>query len=237
MHRTSSRTALWALPLLLASCAGTRTLADPTLLIRTDGGMELGVSTDYGVIFLGSTAQAGDIDMTVWFGDGPSIEKSAIEPLGGDLFTAETEIRLPSVPLSFDDPVLGDVLTVMGRNGPAVWSQEVRVLSDPRVYGVLLEVPEMMRGRPDQIGAGVDGRFVPGSVRQPPWPQRIMTREAGQYVVAVTGGDERKNTEGLLRAWALLDAEIRRTTLLVIATAAPAPVPPVPDLRRKLSAH
>jgi len=147
--------ARWALPLLLASCVGSRTLADPTLLIQTDGGMELGVSTEYGVVFLGRTARSGDVDMTVWFGDGPSIEKSAIEPLGGDLFTAETEIRLPSVPLSFEDPLPGDILTIIGREGGTTWSEDVRVLSDPRIYGVILEVPEMMRGRPDQVGAGI----------------------------------------------------------------------------------
>ena len=147
--------ALWALPLLLASCVGTRTLADPTLVIRTDSGTELGVSTDYGVIFLGRTASSGMIDMTVWFGDGPSIEKSAIEPLGGALFTAETEIRLPNVPLSFDDPSPGDVLTIMGRNSSGVWSEDVQVLSDPRAFGLLLEIPEPMRGELDQIGAGV----------------------------------------------------------------------------------
>ena len=151
----SRQCALWALPLLLASCVGTRTLADPTLVIRTDAGTELGVSTDYGVIFLGRTASSGIIDMTVWFGDGPSIEKSAIEPLGGDLFTAETEIRLPNVPLSFDDPIPGDILTVMGRNAGGVWSEDVKVLTDPRAFGLLLEIPEPMRGELDQIGAGV----------------------------------------------------------------------------------
>ncbi|MCH2107521.1 MAG: hypothetical protein MK291_12870 [Planctomycetes bacterium] len=155
MRHTTSQRALWALPLLLASCAGTRTLADPTLLIQTEGGRELGVSTEYGVVFLGHTSSSGDVNMTVWFGDGPSIEKSAIEPLGGDLFTAETEIRLPSVPLSFDDPTPGDVLTIIGREGGSVWSEDVLVLEDPRVYGLLLAVPEKMRGRNDQIGAGV----------------------------------------------------------------------------------
>jgi len=155
MLHTMTQRALWALPLLLASCAGTRTLADPTLLIQTEGGRELGVSTEYGVVFLGRTASSGDVDMTVWFGDGPSIEKSAIEPLGGDLFTAETEIRLPSVPLSFDDPTPGDILTIVGREGGTVWSEDVLVLEDPRVYGLLLAVPEKMRGRNDQIGAGI----------------------------------------------------------------------------------
>ena len=155
MRYNTSRSALWALPLLLASCAGTRTLADPTLLIQTEGGRELGVSTEYGVVFLGRTASAGDVDMTVWFGDGPSIEKSAIEPLGGDLFTAETEIRLPSVPLSFDDPTPGDILTIIGREGGTVWSEDILVLEDPQIFGLLLAVPEKMRGRSDQVGAGI----------------------------------------------------------------------------------
>ena len=33
--------------------------------------------------------------------------------------------------------------------------------------------------------------------------------QVDRYVVSVTGGDERKNTEGLLRAWGLLDPAIR----------------------------
>jgi hypothetical protein len=155
MPHTLLQRALCALPILAASCAGTRTLADPTLLMQTTAGTELGVSTDYGIVFLGRTARSGNVNLTAFFGDGPSIEKSAIEPLGGDLYTAEVEIRLPSVPISFDEPAPGDILTVIGRIGASTWSQDVRVLSDPRVYGVIVEVPEVMRERPDQIGAGI----------------------------------------------------------------------------------
>jgi len=184
MRHTTHHRALWALPLLLASCAGTRTLADPTLLIQTEGGRELGVSTDYGVVFLGRTASSGDVDMTVWFGDGPSIEKSAIEPLGGDLYTAETEIRLPSVPLSFDDPVPGDILTVVGREGSTVWSEDVKVLSNPRVYGVLLEVPQMMRGRADQVGAGVYS-IPEGDLSK----MRLVAIASGVITISTADGD------------------------------------------------
>jgi len=81
-----------ALAALATSCVGSRTLTDPTLEIRTPHGSELGVSTDYGVIFLGRTAQSGSVEITAWFGDGPSIESSVIEPIGGGLYTAETEI-------------------------------------------------------------------------------------------------------------------------------------------------
>ena len=69
------------------------------------------------------------------------------------------------------------------------------------------------------IGAGVEDQFVPPSVRQLPRPTRVLPGQVDRYVVSVTGGDERKNTEGLLRAWGLLDPAIRTGRHLVIATA------------------
>jgi glycosyltransferase involved in cell wall biosynthesis len=74
-------------------------------------------------------------------------------------------------------------------------------------------------GRIRSIGAGVEEQFVPPSVRSLPRPDRVLPPAVGRYVVSVTGGDERKNTEGLLRAWALLDPAVRRKRHLVIATA------------------
>lgn len=70
------------------------------------------------------------------------------------------------------------------------------------------------------IGAGVDDQFVPPTATAHPRPDRILPREVGRYVVSVTGGDERKNTEGLLRAWAQVAPAIREGRHLVIATAA-----------------
>ena len=86
-----------------------------TLEIRTSGGSELGVATDYGVLFLGRTARSGEVRVVAWFGDGPSVEASVIEPLGGGLYTAETEIRLPTIPMSFRTPEPGERLYVVGR--------------------------------------------------------------------------------------------------------------------------
>ena len=89
-------------PLALGSsaCVGTRLLSDPTLTIHTQKGDELGVATEHGLVFLGHTATSGRAEVTAWFGDGPSVEPVVIEPVGGGLFTAETEIRLPSVTIS-----------------------------------------------------------------------------------------------------------------------------------------
>lgn len=74
-------------------------------------------------------------------------------------------------------------------------------------------------GRTRVIGAGVDDRFRPPGAD--PWPRltRLLGPSPRRFVLAVTGGDERKNTAGLLRAWGLLPAELRRDHLLVVAAA------------------
>ena len=141
--------------LACASCAGTRFLADPVLEVRTDQGRELGVATNSGVVFLGRTARSGEVEITAWFGDGASTEVAVVEPLGGGLFTAETEIRLPSVPISFDMPKNGAQVQVYGRSGNKRWEETLTVSSDPRVEGFLLPWSSRFDGHPEYVGAGV----------------------------------------------------------------------------------
>jgi hypothetical protein len=149
------RHAVLALALLASACQGTRKLTDPVLEIRSDNGAELGVATDYGLVFLGRTARSGPIDVTAWYGDGPSVESTVVEPLGGGLFTAMTEIKLPCVPMSFITPKPGSELIVIGRSGRARWEAKVRVRSDPKIEGLLLSIPSQLAGHDEQLGAGV----------------------------------------------------------------------------------
>lgn len=151
---------LAALTLALAcsACVGSRVLADPTLEIRTPKGLELGVATDHGLVFLGHTATAGRAEITAWYGDGPDIEPVVIEPVGGGLYTAETEIRLPAVSISFVDPRPGDELIVVGRHGNETWEATVVVANEPRALGILTSIPKELRGHDDQTGAGA---FIP----------------------------------------------------------------------------
>ncbi|MCE9593930.1 MAG: hypothetical protein K8S98_07035 [Planctomycetes bacterium] len=149
------RLAVLSLVLCLASCIGTRELVDPVLEIRTDKGSELGVATNYGVIFLGRTVQMGEIEITAWYGDGPSVELAVVEPIGHGLYTAEPEIRVPNVPLSFRVPKAGDQVTIMGRSGYDRWDTKADVVSDPRVEGVLLKPMRALADHADQVGAGV----------------------------------------------------------------------------------
>jgi len=160
--RRGARAALAALALALVatSCTGTRKITDPIIVVSTDGGTELGVSTEYGVVFTGATAERGEVEITSWFGDGPSIERSVIEPVGAELFTAEVDIDLPSVQIDFSEPRDGERLEIRGRRRQssgayAQWTTTARVRTDPRVLGLLLEIPSGFPDDPDQVGAGV----------------------------------------------------------------------------------
>lgn len=75
------------------------------------------------------------------------------------------------------------------------------------------------RSRIGVIGAGVDAKFAPPTADPRPRSARVIPSDVGPYVVAVTGGDDRKNTEGLIRAWALAEAALANPHHLVIATA------------------
>lgn len=172
--------------LLAFGCLATRKLADPVLLIQTPGGSELGVSTEYGVVFLGRTASAGDVEITAWFGDGPDIEASVIEPIGGGLYTAETEIRLPSVPLYFGTPAPGDTLLLSARDPEGRrWEESVRVVSNPRVHGILVTPPREHALTPSAAGAGLF--LLPGGDRT---SMRLVGLVSGRLVLETEAGRE-----------------------------------------------
>ncbi|HKX45603.1 MAG TPA: hypothetical protein VJP77_02800, partial [Planctomycetota bacterium] len=151
------RTALaLAAPLLLPAClVFDRKVLDPTVLVQTRTGIELGVSTEYGVVFLGTTAGQGEADVVAWFGDGPSVEPSLVEPIGDGLYLLETEIRLPWTEMTFVDPAAGTPVEVRGRGPTGVWSIPATVAKDARVEGLLLRVPPELALPSDQVGAGV----------------------------------------------------------------------------------
>lgn len=140
---------------LAAGCTGVRTIADPVVVVETRGGRELGVSTEYGLAFLGRTAQSGPASVTAWYGDGPQTERSAIEPIGGGLFTAQTEIRFPEAAMCFDEPRPGDEVLVVGRRRGERWDKTLKVRKDPRVEGLLLPTLSEIENSPEEVGAGV----------------------------------------------------------------------------------
>ena len=80
------------------------------------------------------------------------------------------------------------------------------------------------RERIATIGAGVESKFAPASDDPRPRSRRVLPIAVREYVVTVAGGDERKNTEGLLRAWTHVDQALGDSHHLVIAAAHTPPV-------------
>lgn len=66
------------------------------------------------------------------------------------------------------------------------------------------------------IGAAASPTFAPGPIDRGVLAEVLHAPDV-PYVLAVTGGDERKNTYGLLQAWAQVPVSVRRATRLVIA--------------------
>ena len=69
------------------------------------------------------------------------------------------------------------------------------------------------------IGAGVEHRFQPAVADPRSHLGRVLAPTVGRYVVTVAGTDERKNTEGLLRAWTHVDRTMVDDVQLVVVGA------------------
>jgi hypothetical protein len=160
-------------PALLAACqiqttieSTARTTVDPVIVVHGPRGDELAVSTDYGIVFLGRTAQSGHVDFTAFFGDGPSREAGLVESLGGGVFATEGEILLPAVPICFEPPPPGTGVWVRGRRTDEPFEFEAELAGDPRVTGLLLAPNAELRKLGDaELGAGVFW-IVPGKPLQ-----------------------------------------------------------------------
>jgi hypothetical protein len=184
---TAQRLLAGAIFLASTSCVVNQYQADPTVTLITSGGTELGVSTPGGVVFLGNTARSGEVDMTVWFGDGPSIEASIIEPIGGGLFLAQGEILFPTIDVAFIAPKPGDRVYARGRTGAETWEIDLFPTDDPRLEGLGFRSAEDLPRDASQVGAGVfwsdpekDRDFLIGLVSG-----RVLLSDGTEYISAV----------------------------------------------------
>lgn len=160
MRILSITASLTLAPLLLALFAGCSTRGatfDPTVLVLGSEGEELGVSTPYGVVFLGHNVTDDVVRLVPAFGDGPSVERAPAEAVDRGLRLARAEIQLPTVPISFDTPAPGSRVLVRGRDGLNPWSEEVKVANVPSATGLVLEADASLRRRLEAgvVGAGV----------------------------------------------------------------------------------
>lgn len=141
MHAT--RPCLILLGALLAgACRGTSArLGDPIVTLHTSLGDRLGVSTDWGILFVSDAPSGGEIDLTAWFLDGPTEERGIVEPISAGLYATEAEIELARVPITFVAPGPGESVRILGRREGDLWDRELRVVEHPQVRGLLLEDP------------------------------------------------------------------------------------------------
>jgi len=137
---------------------------DAVVVVHGENADELGVSTDYGVLFLGRTAQSGRVEFTAYFGDGPSREEGVIESLGGGVYATEAEILLPSAQLCFTPPPPGSEVVVRGRKQGVPYEILARLDADARLTGILLEPNAELDALDDSaLGAGI---FLVDSIRE-----------------------------------------------------------------------
>lgn len=144
----------------LAACLSPSTTArytyDPVVVVHAPAGDELGVSTDYGVVFLGRHVRTGRVEFTAWFGDGPAREEGLIERLTDELYLTKSEIQLAEVPLCLDLPAAGTPVIVRGRRGSTPYEIEAVLAADERVRGVLLSPSSELAALTDaDLGAGI----------------------------------------------------------------------------------
>jgi glycosyltransferase involved in cell wall biosynthesis len=144
-----------------------------------------------------------------------------------------TEARLPVaavmydvIPYRFPEIYLADPNARRQAQLRAPLARTVDVLLAISEFAADTAATELSFPRPriGTIGAGVDAKFVPTLDDPRPRCTRVIPADVGAYVVAVTGTDDRKNTEGLIRAWALVTRTLDTAVLadrhhLVIATA------------------
>jgi glycosyltransferase involved in cell wall biosynthesis len=170
----------------------------------------------------------------------PSSLGAAMDPgswfVSTSLFLGPTSYDpVPSFVTQARLPVAGVVFDVIPYRHPAAYQQRRSVAARYRLRAglarsldVLLAISRFTAATAatelgvgdadvDIIGAGVAPRFSPGP------PDLTLLRRhgvrAGRDVVAVTGGDERKNTRRLLLAWAQLPSELREHHRLTLVGA------------------
>ncbi|MBI3819996.1 MAG: hypothetical protein HY286_14970 [Planctomycetes bacterium] len=164
-----------ALSLLGASCASTP-WPRGGVMVQTEHGVEQGVSTPYGVLFLGKTASAGPCEIVTFFGDGPSIESGRIRNISDQLYQVEVDLRIPTSEVSFTYPSEGDDLILGVSDGSSTQFYNTRIVNDATVRGTAVEMP--------------GGLTMPAAAGAP-----LFRREDGRYrVVGLVSGVARYET-------------------------------------------
>ncbi|MDA0374081.1 MAG: hypothetical protein O2865_09885 [Planctomycetota bacterium] len=142
--------ALLALPVVLATagCSGWffsgpdyPDRSRPLARIETQGGIEYGATTEFGVLFLGRTATEGPCRVRMFLGEQLIVDDGKIEPFGAGIWRASIDLVGQGAPL-WTTPVTADLdLVALCLDGPLAVDVPVRLALLDGVSGDVVESP------------------------------------------------------------------------------------------------
>ena len=147
-----------ALLLAAAALAGgcSSTMPNGPIYVRTAGGTEQGVATQFGLVCLGKTARSGRCDVTVFYGDGPSSEPGQLTPIDANLCGIQIELRAPTCEVSYFYPSVDDELVIGLAGEREQVFYDTRLVREPgATHRPLVEMPSGFPTEPFMIGAPV----------------------------------------------------------------------------------
>jgi hypothetical protein len=114
----------------------------PVALVETTGGVELGATTEFGILTLGRTATDGPCRVRYFLGPTPLVESGTLGTTGSLFTRAEIDLKTMAVRGLDRPPLASDELLVMWTpDGTTTESVPVRLARSPDVEGDVLQHP------------------------------------------------------------------------------------------------
>jgi hypothetical protein len=142
--------ALLALPAVLASagCSGWffsgvdyPDRSRPIARVETQGGIEYGATTEFGVLFLGRTATEGPCRVRMFLGEQLIVDDGKIEPFGGGIWRASIDLVGQGAPLWTSPITASQDLVALCLDGPLAVDVPVQLALLDGVDGDVIEAP------------------------------------------------------------------------------------------------
>lgn len=114
----------------------------PVALIETTGGVELGATTEYGILTLGRTAKTGPCRVHYFLGPTPMVEDGTIGGTGSAFWLAESDLRTQHLRVIDHGPTAADELLAMWTpDGVNTQEVPVKLAAEPGITGDVLADP------------------------------------------------------------------------------------------------
>lgn len=124
----------------------------PVALVETTGGVELGATTEFGILTLGRTATDGPCRVHYFLGPTPMVEDGAVVATQSVFARADIDLKTMAVRAFDHPPKAGDELIAMWTpDGTATERVAVQLAAEPGISGDVLQAP----GRELPPGAAV----------------------------------------------------------------------------------